>query len=67
MKHNYLNTKNQKFNRLSFEHYDYVIREVTKYATLHGAKRRNTGRTALIKRLANDVLFTMSSNNPRLL
>lgn len=54
-------TPSPKFKRLSFEHYEYIIREVTKHDAAHPSKRRNTGRTALIRNLAHHVGASVST------
>ena len=42
----------QKNKHLSFEHYEYIVHVVMKHELAHKGKKRNTGRTALIKKLA---------------
>lgn len=48
-------TTSAKFKHLSFEHYEYIIREVTKHDAFHNGKKRNTGRTKLLCSLASTV------------
>ena len=38
-------TPSSKFKHLSFEHYEYIIREITNHDAFHHGKKRNTGRT----------------------
>ena len=54
-------TPSSKFKHLSFEHYEYIIREITKHDAFHHGKKRNTGRTALIRSLASDVGTSVSN------
>ncbi len=54
-------TPSSKFKHLSFQHYEYIIREITKHDAFHHGKKRNTGRTALIRSLASDVGTSVSN------
>lgn len=54
-------TVSSKFKHLSFEHYDYIIREIIKHDAFHNGKKRNTGRTELIKSLASTVGTSVSN------
>ena len=51
----------QKNKHLSFEHYEYIVHVVMKHELAHKGKKRNTGRTALIKKLALEVGMLWSS------
>ena len=51
----------QKNKHLSFEHYEYIVHVVMKHELAHKGKKRNTGRTALIKKLALEVGTTVSN------
>ncbi|MEG0564355.1 hypothetical protein [Anaerorhabdus sp.] len=54
-------TTSTKYKHLSYEHYEYIIREITKHDASNKGKKRNTGRTHLIKSLAYDVGTTVSN------
>ena len=54
-------TKSQKNKHLTFQHYEYILNEITKHDAIHKGKRRNTGRTALIRSLADEVGTTVSN------
>lgn len=54
-------TKTDKQKHLSQKHYDHIINAVIKHYAKHGDKVRNTGRTALVASLANDVGTTSST------
>ena len=61
MNTNYSITKTQKNKHLSFEHYQFIITKVIKHDAAHDGKRRNTGKTKLIKELAQEVGTTVSN------
>jgi len=50
-----------EFNFSLQEHYEYIIREITKHDAFHHGKKRNTGRTALIRSIASDVGTSVSN------
>lgn len=54
-------TSSSSYKRLSFQHYEYITREITKHDAFHTTKKRNTGRTALIRKLASDVHASVST------
>ena len=54
-------TPSSKFKHLSFKHCEHIIREITKHDAFHHGKKRNTGRTALIRSLASDVGTSVSN------
>lgn len=54
-------TTSNKYKRLSSEHYEHIIREVTKHDAFHHGKKRNAGRTALIHSLAITVGTSVSN------
>lgn len=54
-------TTTNKYKHLSFEHYEHIIREITKHDAFHNGKKRNTGRTALIRSLASSVGTSISN------
>lgn len=51
----YTITKTKKFQRLSLEHYEYLINQVQKFEASHLGTKRNTNKTKFIKELASDV------------
>lgn len=54
-------TATSKYKHLSFEHYEHIIREITKHDAFHNGKKRNTGRTALVRSLASTVGTSVSN------
>ena len=48
-----------KYKRLSLHDYEFIIREVTKHDALHNGKKRNTGRTSLIRSIASHLNLLM--------
>lgn len=54
-------TATNKYKHLSFEHYEHIIREITKHDAFHNGKKRNTGRTALVRSLASTVGTSVSN------
>lgn len=50
-----------KYKHLTFEHYDYIIREIIKHDAFHNGKKRNTGRTTLIPSPAITVGTSVSN------
>lgn len=54
-------TKKDLFKHLSHNQIDFIITTVTKHDASHGGKRRNTGRTELLRQLASDVGTTFSN------
>ena len=54
-------TKKDLFKHLSHNQIDFIITTVTKHDASHGGKRRNTGRTELLRQLASDVGTTLSN------
>lgn len=54
-------TTTNKYKHLSFEHYEYIIREITKHDAFYNGKKRNTGRTALIRSLASTIGTSVSN------
>lgn len=54
-------TATSKYKHLSFEHYEHIIREITKHDAFHNGKKRNTGRTALIRSLASAIGTSVSN------
>lgn len=58
--YNYITITNT-YEHLSLEHYEHIIREITKHDAFHNGKKRNTGRTALIRSLASTVGTSVSN------
>lgn len=54
-------TPSSKYKHLSFVHIEYIIREITKHDAFHHGKKRNSGRTALIRSLAASVGTSVSN------
>lgn len=54
-------TPSSSCKRLSFNHYEYIVRQVTKHDAFHASKKRNTGRTALIRKFTSDVHDSVST------
>ena len=54
-------TKKDLFKHLSQNQIDFIITTVIKHDASHGGKKRNTGRTELLRQLASDVGSTLSN------
>lgn len=54
-------TQKQKNKHLEFKHYEYICNELTKFNALNKDKKRNIGKTAFIKKLADDVGTSVSN------
>lgn len=54
-------TPTNKYKHLSYEHYEHIVWEITKHDAFHRGKKRNTGKTALIRSLASDVGTSVSN------
>lgn len=54
-------TATKKYEHLSFEHYEHIIREIIKHDAFHNGKKRNTGRTDLIRSLASTIGTSVSN------
>lgn len=48
-------SQKSKFKHLSFEHYEFIINEITKFEAAHKGQKRNIGKTAFIQELASKV------------
>lgn len=54
-------SQKQKNKHLEIQHYEYICNELTKFNALNKDKKRNIGKTALIKKLASDVGTSVSN------
>ena len=54
-------TSSNKYKRLSLQDYEFIIHEVTKHDALHAGKKRNTGRTSLIRSIASQLNTSVSN------
>lgn len=61
MSKTYTITKTKKFQRLSLEHYEYIISQVTSLQKENKGKLRNIGKTNLIRSLAEELGTTVST------